>query len=216
MTVRELSGTTAIVTGASRGFGRATAIALAGRGAHVVGVARSEPRLEQLRQELGDRFDFEVANVADPSLPERLFAQHQPQIVVLNAGATPVVGLALRADLGDLQHQLADGRPPGLQLCEGQPSRPARSGFGGGHHLECRGVAWLAAERRLRRCQGDSEVHQFLRHSRGGIAFARTAVCGHSAHADPGDGPRCGRGGGVCETCWHQPSRHFRTNSLQS
>ena len=30
MTVRELSGTTAIVTGASKGFGRATAIALAG------------------------------------------------------------------------------------------------------------------------------------------------------------------------------------------
>ena len=41
MTVRQLSGTTAIVTGASKGFGRATAIALAGRGAHVVGVARS-------------------------------------------------------------------------------------------------------------------------------------------------------------------------------
>ena len=90
MTVRELSSTTAVVTGASRGFGRATAIALAGRGAHVVGIARSEPSLEQLRQELGDRFEFEVADVADPSLPERLLAQHQPQIVVLNAGATPV------------------------------------------------------------------------------------------------------------------------------
>ena len=52
MTVRELSRTTAIVTGASKGFGRATAIALAGRGAHVVGMARSEPNLDQLRQEL--------------------------------------------------------------------------------------------------------------------------------------------------------------------
>ena len=38
MSVRELSGSTAIVTGASRGFGRATAAALAARGAHVVGV----------------------------------------------------------------------------------------------------------------------------------------------------------------------------------
>jgi NAD(P)-dependent dehydrogenase (short-subunit alcohol dehydrogenase family) len=92
MTVRELSGTTAIATGASKGFGRATAIALAGRGAHVVGVARSEPGLDQLRQELRDRFEFEVADAADPSLPERLFARHRPQVVMLNAGAAPVVG----------------------------------------------------------------------------------------------------------------------------
>ena len=92
MTVSELSGTTAIVTGASKGFGRAIAIALVGRGAHVVGVARSEPGLDQLRQELGDRFEFELADAADPSLPERLFARHHPQVVVLNAGATPVVG----------------------------------------------------------------------------------------------------------------------------
>jgi len=39
---RDLSGTTAIVTGASRGFGRAAAISLSERGAHVVGVARNE------------------------------------------------------------------------------------------------------------------------------------------------------------------------------
>jgi NAD(P)-dependent dehydrogenase (short-subunit alcohol dehydrogenase family) len=92
MTVRELSGTTAIITGASRGFGRATAVALVERGAHVVGVARSQQGLDQLRQEHGNRFEFEVADAADPSLPERLFARHQPQIVVLNAGAAPVVG----------------------------------------------------------------------------------------------------------------------------
>ena len=70
MTARELSGTTAIVTGASKGFGRATAIALAGRGAHVVGVARSADLLEELRDQLGDRFTPEVADVTDPALPE--------------------------------------------------------------------------------------------------------------------------------------------------
>jgi NAD(P)-dependent dehydrogenase (short-subunit alcohol dehydrogenase family) len=42
MSVRQLAGTTAIVTGASRGFGRAIAIALVERGADVVGVARNE------------------------------------------------------------------------------------------------------------------------------------------------------------------------------
>ena len=39
---RDLSGKSAIVTGASRGFGRAAAISLSERGAHVVGVARNE------------------------------------------------------------------------------------------------------------------------------------------------------------------------------
>src|SRR5262249_30677948 len=40
MTAVDLNGTTVVVTGASRGFGRATAVALAKSGAHVVGVAR--------------------------------------------------------------------------------------------------------------------------------------------------------------------------------
>jgi NAD(P)-dependent dehydrogenase (short-subunit alcohol dehydrogenase family) len=87
-----LKGSTAIVTGASRGFGRAIARELLDAGAHVVGVARSEPGLSELRQACGDAFEFEVADAADPALPGRLFARHQPQIVVLNAGAMPVIG----------------------------------------------------------------------------------------------------------------------------
>ena len=39
MSANDLSGTTAIVTGASRGFGRGIAVALHAAGAHVVGVA---------------------------------------------------------------------------------------------------------------------------------------------------------------------------------
>lgn len=87
-----LEGTTAIVTGASRGFGRAVAGELLHAGAHVVGIARSESALRDLRREHGDKFGFEVADAADPSLPDRLLVRHQPKIVVLNAGATPVVG----------------------------------------------------------------------------------------------------------------------------
>jgi NAD(P)-dependent dehydrogenase (short-subunit alcohol dehydrogenase family) len=89
MSVRDLAGTTAIVTGASRGFGRATAMALAELGVHVVGVARNEELLDQLSAQLGDRFTPEVADAADPSLPARLISGHRPQILVLNAGATP-------------------------------------------------------------------------------------------------------------------------------
>ncbi len=56
MPAHELSGTTALVTGASRGFGRAIAVALSKHGAHVVGVARDPSRLEDLRAQLGSTF----------------------------------------------------------------------------------------------------------------------------------------------------------------
>jgi len=56
MSAQELSGSTALVTGASRGFGRGIAIALAGAGANVVGVARDRASLEELRAQLGDAF----------------------------------------------------------------------------------------------------------------------------------------------------------------
>lgn len=92
MSAPTLSGTTAIVTGAGRGFGRATAVALVGRGARVVGVARSEQALQQLRDELGENFVAEVADVSDPTLAERLIADHQPRVLVLNAGAAPPLG----------------------------------------------------------------------------------------------------------------------------
>lgn len=95
MPARNLSGTTAIVTGASRGFGRATAVALAHRGARVIGVARGETPLHELRAELGDSFEPEVADVTDPSLPQRLIARYRPQTIVLNAGTAPPVGSLL-------------------------------------------------------------------------------------------------------------------------
>jgi NAD(P)-dependent dehydrogenase (short-subunit alcohol dehydrogenase family) len=92
MTIRQLRGTTAVVTGASRGFGRAISVSLAERGAHVVGVARNQELLAELEMELGGAFTFEVADVAEPTAAKRLIADYRPQTVVLNAGATPPVG----------------------------------------------------------------------------------------------------------------------------
>jgi NAD(P)-dependent dehydrogenase (short-subunit alcohol dehydrogenase family) len=78
--------TTAIVTGASRGFGRATAEALHARGVHVVAVARDQHRLA----ELGDGYTPVAADAADPSVAGRLLGRHRPRIVVLAAGETPL------------------------------------------------------------------------------------------------------------------------------
>ena len=92
MPAHQLAEKTAIVTGASRGFGRAIATALVHHGAHVIGVARSQAQLNDLHQQLGDDFEFETGDASDPVLAERLLSIRMPQIVVLNAGATPVTG----------------------------------------------------------------------------------------------------------------------------
>ena len=80
---------TAVVTGAGRGFGRAIAAALVATGARVVGVARDGDALDELGRLLGPSFTPVVADVTDDGLAERLIAEHRPDVLVLNAGATP-------------------------------------------------------------------------------------------------------------------------------
>jgi NAD(P)-dependent dehydrogenase (short-subunit alcohol dehydrogenase family) len=84
-----LAGATAIVTGASRGFGRAIAATLSAAGARVVGVARSSAQLDELRAELGDTFTPVAADAADPDVARRLIDEHRPRTLVLCAGAAP-------------------------------------------------------------------------------------------------------------------------------
>jgi len=86
----EMAGVTALVTGASRGFGRGIAIALAGAGAQVVGVARGRGALEELRAELGESFTAVPADAADPMVAGALIDKYSPGVLVLNAGATPL------------------------------------------------------------------------------------------------------------------------------
>src|SRR5262245_27123772 len=91
MTGSDQTGSTALVTGASRGFGRAIASALHAEGANVVGVARHAELLSSLRDELGDRLTPVVADAADPVVAGALIEQHRPDTLVLNAGAAPLL-----------------------------------------------------------------------------------------------------------------------------
>jgi len=91
MPLQELSGTTALVTGASRGFGRAIATALTEAGANVVGVARDRARLEDLRTQLGDTFIPVAADATDPTIAGQLIDRYRPRTLVLNAGASPLL-----------------------------------------------------------------------------------------------------------------------------
>jgi NAD(P)-dependent dehydrogenase (short-subunit alcohol dehydrogenase family) len=90
MSPQQLPGTKALVTGASRGFGRGIATALSQAGAQVVGVARNGAGLHDLATELGGSFTAEVGDAADPVLAGQLLDKHDPRLLVLNAGASPL------------------------------------------------------------------------------------------------------------------------------
>ena len=92
MDARAAADRVAVVTGAGRGLGRAAAVALAGRGHPVVGVARDPAQLAQtvdLVRAAGGRMVSRPTDVADPGAVESLAAfvrdQFGPPSILVNA-----------------------------------------------------------------------------------------------------------------------------------
>ncbi|WP_313915717.1 SDR family oxidoreductase [Tahibacter sp.] len=89
----QLHGKVALVTGASRGIGRAIVETLAGEGAHVVAVARSSEVLADLVAGLPTRglalaVDLREDTAADYALGAALAAYGRLDLLINNAGAT--------------------------------------------------------------------------------------------------------------------------------
>lgn len=89
----KLSGKVAIVTGASRGIGRAIAETLAGEGMKLVLVARSGDLLEELAKSLSTECLTHAADLREPAAPAEVVANavarfNQIDLLVNNAGAT--------------------------------------------------------------------------------------------------------------------------------
>lgn len=93
----ELSGISALVTGGTSGIGRATAVALAGLGAHVGVSGRDETRGNQVVSEIaaaGGQAEFLAADLSDEAAVRRLARRAterlgQVDVLVNNAGVFP-------------------------------------------------------------------------------------------------------------------------------
>src|SRR5947209_15409024 len=79
-----IEGRTALVTGASRGIGRATAEALARAGAHVIVTARDQAQLDTVAAEIGQGTRGIAADLAQPREVDALFDAAGPVDILIN------------------------------------------------------------------------------------------------------------------------------------
>lgn len=111
----DLSGRTALVTGASRGIGAAIAHLLAAHGARVICSSRKRDACDavaaQIRADGGDAL-AETMHAGDTAAIDALFARLDGQdiivdILVNNAAANPYFGPMLEMDLGSFEKTVA-------------------------------------------------------------------------------------------------------------
>ncbi len=107
----DLSGKTALISGASRGIGESIALLLAAYGAHVVCTSRKIDGCEAVAAAIragGGSAEAHAMHVGDPAAIEAVFAAldasgHAPDILVNNAAANPYFGPLLDMDLGSYE-----------------------------------------------------------------------------------------------------------------
>jgi NAD(P)-dependent dehydrogenase (short-subunit alcohol dehydrogenase family) len=136
-----LEGKSVLVTGAGKGIGRATAVMLAGHGAKVVAMSRTERDLDALAAEIG--CETIVVDLADAEATREATRRAIPfDLLVNNAGAT-ILEPFLETSTGslDLLHAI-NTRAPMIVAQEYARDRIAR-GLGGAIVNVSSNAAWM-------------------------------------------------------------------------
>jgi len=133
-----MSTRVAIVVGAGRGLGQATAITLAAAGLTVVAVDRDEVGLK----ELPDGLHTEVADATDPTvakpLVERIAAELGPPAVLVNTIGAYATGDALSVTPDAFQTMVDVNVGPALWLTQAVAPYMQQAGFGAIVHVAAR------------------------------------------------------------------------------
>lgn len=127
-------GRTALVTGAGRGIGKATALALAAQGLHVVLTGRHEERLREAVDEilaLGGSAEALVGDLADEAFWHALAALPNPvDVVVHNASQPAAFGVIENVSIADLHGVMDSVLFAGLRLARQCVPHMKQAGFG--------------------------------------------------------------------------------------
>lgn len=124
----EYSGKSAIITGAGKGIGRATAQLLAARGAEVVAISRTQSDLDRLCAEIGGR--SVVADLSDPDSARAAMATAGTCDMLINCAGTNVLESVL--DMTDAGYETVMGINLRSALICAQEFAKARIKAGGG------------------------------------------------------------------------------------
>jgi NAD(P)-dependent dehydrogenase (short-subunit alcohol dehydrogenase family)/mannose-6-phosphate isomerase-like protein (cupin superfamily) len=132
-----LAGDHAVVTGAGRGIGRASALALASQGASVTLVARSAAELEEVASEIkaaGGKAFPRPADVTDPEAVEgaiQAAAEHGELSICVNAAGLNRTGPTTELALADWELVVDTNLRGTFLVCRAVGAALLRSGHGG-------------------------------------------------------------------------------------
>lgn len=125
----------AVVTGASRGIGRAIALRFARGGFHVFALARSQDALQSLKSEAGDGtkvtpVEFDATSAGAPAAcAQQILQACAPSVLVNNAGIALPAPLS-RTSLEDFERTMAVNVRAPFLLCQQLIPAMAKAGFG--------------------------------------------------------------------------------------
>ena len=108
----------AVVTGAARGLGLASATALLSQGCEVVGIDLDAARLQQTARDLGAGFSAVVADVADPAAVASAFANIPALDVLVNNAGTCFMNDFLDISPEEFRRQMAVNFDSAFYCCQ--------------------------------------------------------------------------------------------------